>query len=117
MLFCFFFFNDTATTEIYTLSLHDALPIFAISEAPHGGPRDRGIGRPQGRLGMEEMVRVKYVDSDRLPAMKKLWWYGYSPAFSTQMEGFLDFLFARNVMTRLRGAIRSLGAIKRKSQI
>src|SRR3989442_11508166 len=27
MLFFFFFFNDTATTEIYTLSLHDALPI------------------------------------------------------------------------------------------
>src|SRR5438105_8042269 len=27
--FCFFFFNDTATTEIYTLSLHDALPIWA----------------------------------------------------------------------------------------
>src|SRR2546427_1978968 len=26
--FCFFFFNDTATTEIYTLSLHDALPIW-----------------------------------------------------------------------------------------
>src|SRR5256885_13212340 len=27
LFFCFFFFNDTATTEIYTLSLHDALPI------------------------------------------------------------------------------------------
>src|SRR2546422_8375316 len=27
-LYMFFFFNDTATTEIYTLSLHDALPIF-----------------------------------------------------------------------------------------
>src|SRR2546425_11974706 len=27
-MFSFFFFNDTATTEIYTLSLHDALPIF-----------------------------------------------------------------------------------------
>src|SRR2546422_2012853 len=27
LLFLFFFFNDTATTEIYTLSLHDALPI------------------------------------------------------------------------------------------
>src|SRR3712207_7365731 len=27
---CVFFFNDTATTEIYTLSLHDALPIYAI---------------------------------------------------------------------------------------
>src|SRR2546429_8651028 len=29
LLFIFFFFNDTATTEIYTLSLHDALPIFS----------------------------------------------------------------------------------------
>src|SRR5476649_3065023 len=28
ILFFFFFFNDTATTEIYTLSLHDALPIY-----------------------------------------------------------------------------------------
>src|SRR5258708_27083920 len=28
-LLCFFFFNDTATTEIYTLSLHDALPIWS----------------------------------------------------------------------------------------
>src|SRR5260370_38592603 len=30
-LFSFFFFNDTATTEIYTLSLHDALPICVSS--------------------------------------------------------------------------------------
>src|SRR2546429_9873944 len=29
-LFFFFFFNDTATTEIYTLSLHDALPIYQV---------------------------------------------------------------------------------------
>src|SRR5258708_13466388 len=29
----FFFFNDTATTEIYTLSLHDALPIYSTSSA------------------------------------------------------------------------------------
>src|SRR6266540_2538505 len=29
----FFFFNDTATTEIYTLSLHDALPIFTVTPA------------------------------------------------------------------------------------
>src|SRR2546426_12713775 len=31
LLFFFFFFNDTATTEIYTLSLHDALPISAAA--------------------------------------------------------------------------------------
>src|SRR2546423_5496549 len=32
IVFIFFFFNDTATTEIYTLSLHDALPISAKKE-------------------------------------------------------------------------------------
>src|SRR2546426_6489250 len=32
----FFFFNDTATTEIYTLSLHDALPISIMIAAPVG---------------------------------------------------------------------------------
>src|SRR3712207_8779750 len=32
-----FFFNDTATTEIYTLSLHDALPIFPVVAEAHGG--------------------------------------------------------------------------------
>src|SRR5256885_12226505 len=33
--FLFFFFNDTATTEIYTLSLHDALPISRGHHRPH----------------------------------------------------------------------------------
>src|SRR5258706_5081062 len=33
MIFFFFFFNDTATTEIYTLSLHDALPILSRRSA------------------------------------------------------------------------------------
>src|SRR3989454_5637265 len=32
LTFLFFFFNDTATTEIYTLSLHDALPILRVAD-------------------------------------------------------------------------------------
>src|SRR3712207_9551350 len=34
MVVMFFFFNDTATTEIYTLSLHDALPIYSGPHMP-----------------------------------------------------------------------------------
>src|SRR3989475_6576079 len=37
LIICFFFFNDTATTEIYTLSLHDALPIFINARGTMGG--------------------------------------------------------------------------------
>src|SRR5712675_2549306 len=40
---CFFFFNDTATTEIYTLSLHDALPIFCYVRTDPTLPKHKGI--------------------------------------------------------------------------
>ena len=49
----FFFFNDTATTEIYTLSLHDALPIYdevVVVEKAHivaAGCIEPGIERPR----------------------------------------------------------------------
>src|SRR3712207_9222706 len=65
----FFFFNDTATTEIYTLSLHDALPISQIvqrslsdrnqderrrggnhEDRAHHGRRDRNADRKSTRL-------------------------------------------------------------------
>src|SRR5256885_7982511 len=42
---CFFFFNDTATTEIYTLSLHDALPISSRSRRWREPPRGRSRRR------------------------------------------------------------------------
>ena len=63
------------------------------------------------------MVRIKYLDTDRLPGIKKVWWYGYSESFGRQMEGFLDLMFARGLGTRLRGAIRSAGALRRKNQL
>src|SRR3712207_7003426 len=61
----FFFFNDTATTEIYTLSLHDALPIclrlrprrlagFADRQRPHRRRHQQGAGEPTVRARSEE---------------------------------------------------------------
>src|SRR2546430_8234689 len=46
--FFFFFFNDTATTEIYTLSLHDALPIFI--DVAHDCPAQHHPGAAAERL-------------------------------------------------------------------
>src|SRR2546430_3959158 len=61
----FFFFNDTATTEIYTLSLHDALPIYGQlgqyhGHFPPGGDRFRALTRApetgnfRGEIGRSE---------------------------------------------------------------
>src|SRR3712207_8889283 len=45
-----FFFNDTATTEIYTLSLHDALPIFPAARPPSWRGCQRPSSSPSSRL-------------------------------------------------------------------
>src|SRR5258705_7644918 len=45
LVFFFFFFNDTATTEIYTLSLHDALPIFVSVRSSTSAQSDCAIDR------------------------------------------------------------------------
>src|SRR3712207_7214839 len=73
---CFFFFNDTATTEIYTLSLHDALPIcreqhVPVERAPvhaHAAPVG-GEHVPAGRLehpppDVRDAVGVRVVRSE-----------------------------------------------------
>src|SRR2546430_13445324 len=58
MFLFFFFFNDTATTEIYTLSLHDALPICRNgngnnSRNSHAGSRETRYGKRSGFFGAD----------------------------------------------------------------
>ena len=97
-----------------TVMVNDVVSCFGISEAPHGGVKASGIGRTHGGFGLEEMVRLKYVDTDRMPGMKKLWWYGYGESFRRQMEGFLDLEFGRSLAGKVRGALRAAGALRRK---
>ncbi len=97
-----------------TVMVNDVVSCFGISEAPHGGVKSSGMGRTHGRFGLEEMVRLKYVDSDLMPEIKKVWWYGYGASFARHMKGFLDMQFAHRVGTRLTGALRAAGVVRRK---
>jgi len=100
-----------------TVMVNDTISCFGISEAPHGGVKASGIGRTHGRFGLEEMVRVKYVDSDRMPGMKKVWWYGYGEKFARQMESFVDMQFARGWARKLRGAVKAAGVLGDKGKV
>jgi acyl-CoA reductase-like NAD-dependent aldehyde dehydrogenase len=97
-----------------TVMVNDVISCFGISEAPHGGVKASGVGRTHGRFGLEEMVRLKYVDSDRVPGMMKVWWYGYGESFRRQMSGFLDMQFARGLGRRLHGALRASAVLRSK---
>src|SRR6266513_4204917 len=60
LLFCesfFFFFNDTATTDIYTLSLHDALPIYLLLEGSALAVAGSAIGVGVGTVLAQQVDR------------------------------------------------------------
>src|SRR3989441_12461629 len=65
--FFFFFFNDTATTEIYTLSLHDALPICVLAAAEFERlARARGVAARAVSAGTEPDPQIAPVVVARL---------------------------------------------------
>src|SRR2546422_9037883 len=74
-MFFFFFFNDTATTEIYTLSLHDALPIcyarLAMDGHRDGEEHNRGK-RAGGRESRPEQDRDPRISHAGYPARQRL---------------------------------------------
>src|SRR5215203_7460688 len=71
-LFFFFFFNDTATTEIYTLSLHDALPISSTTTAPHPhGPNRSCRGTTRSEEHTSELQSRQYLVCRLLLEKKK----------------------------------------------
>src|SRR5687767_15756541 len=64
LFFSFFFFNDTATTEIYTLSLHDALPIFSPAINVATQTIEVGRGGPTGLPGKGKLLRFRFTRSE-----------------------------------------------------
>jgi succinate-semialdehyde dehydrogenase/glutarate-semialdehyde dehydrogenase len=100
-----------------TVMINDALSAFGICEAPHGGRGASGWGRTHGRIGLREMLQVKYVDEDRLPRTPKAWWFGYDEKLNAAAERFVAFLFAPKMAQRWRQARGALGTVFRKGRI
>ena len=86
-----------------SVMINDVASYYGITEAPHGGPGASGWGHTHSRLGLLEMVQVKYVDVDRLPRIPKSWWFGYTKELAAAAGHFVEALFApswRNVCWR-----------------
>src|SRR5260370_29927415 len=67
LLFSIFFFNDTATTEIYTLSLHDALPIYSLTADHDDGLCILGV---PGACGCHDLGWPRLQVCQRIPTVR-----------------------------------------------
>ena len=95
ILLCFFFFfNDTATTEIYTLSLHDALPIFFGQDETIGGEK-WGEGDTLNYLEADEEGHKQYlpVCFETLNNSNPLCLFHWLPSTEPEHKDFMDYNF------------------------
>src|SRR5260370_5223880 len=82
-----FFFNDTATTEIYTLSLHDALPIYSLCE------RSNGFRLGQG--GFDTLMfdqRTNLIRQERLPVLSSATQLDRSEEHTSELQSHLNLV-------------------------
>jgi acyl-CoA reductase-like NAD-dependent aldehyde dehydrogenase len=86
-----------------SVMINDVLSCYGISEAPHGGRGASGWGRAHSRLGLLEMVQVKYVDSDVFPRGTKPWWFPYNRGLLDMADGVFEALFGGKPAERWRG--------------
>ncbi len=88
--------------------VNDAISYFGIAEAPHGGCGASGWGRTHGHAGILELVRMKYIDVDRLPGSEKPWWYRYGAELECAADAFLQFEFSNGIAAKMRNARRAM---------
>ena len=89
MVGLFFFFNDTATTEIYTLSLHDALPICFVKTDDFG---QLGYGSPAMNITFDPTVKGEFAS------------YGFD---DTGAVATREYLIKEGVLQRGLGSLES----------
>src|SRR2546425_3699752 len=102
MSFClsssFFFFNDTATTEIYTLSLHDALPISGRRDHPAS---NRGETRfSQDEIESAQLLSCRQFNGRRAGCILRAWKeHGRSEEHTSELQS-LAYLVCRLLLEK-----------------
>ncbi len=89
------------------VTINDHLYTHGMAETPWGGPKESGLGRTHGVLGLEEMTQPRLINWDILPWTKRnLWWYPFSREQYDALLSALYFAFPRNPLDWVKNAVK-----------
>lgn len=77
-----------------TVMINDVIVSFGMAEAGWTGVKQSGIGWVHGEKGLDEMVNIKYINSEPQNKMQKMWWFPYSSSMLRAFRPALQFLFS-----------------------
>lgn len=89
-----------------TVNINDSVFTHALAQTPWGGPKESGIGRTHGALGLLDLVRVRHVHINRMASKQNnFWWYTYSAEKLALIKALCFVLFGRP-LEKIKGVFR-----------
>jgi succinate-semialdehyde dehydrogenase/glutarate-semialdehyde dehydrogenase len=96
-----------ARLEVGSVTINDHLMSHGLAETPWGGPKESGIGRTHGYLGLEEMTNPRVVVDDILPGVQKnMWWYPHDRSVYEGLKGGMIAMYGNGLGRRIVGLLR-----------
>lgn len=90
-----------------TVNLNETLFTHALPQTPWGGPKNSGLGRTHGSLGLLDLVGIRHVHENLCPNKRNsFWWYRYSPGKIKLMHSLNHMLFGRSLFSRAKSLWR-----------
>lgn len=84
--------------EAGTVMVNEVLYTHGIAQTPWGGMKESGMGRTHGRLGLLELVAPQHVHVNRIPRLRDMWWFNYTPRAARLFRGLARRFATGNVM-------------------
>jgi len=92
-----------------TVTLNDSVFTFALPMTPWGGPKQSGLGRTHGALGLLDLVQVRHIHINTQAAKRNFfWWYSYSPEKIVMMKTLCLALFGKG-FSRIAALLKFIG--------
>lgn len=97
-----------------TVNINDSLFSHAIPQTPWGGPKNSGMGRTHGALGLMDLVEVRHVHLNKAKRKEDyFWWYGYSKDKIEMYQIMAQMFFGRGVFHRMKNFIKFVSKLSK----
>ncbi len=91
-----------------TVNINETVFTHALPQTPWGGPKQSGVGRTHGEVGLLDLVQIRHVHENKCVYKKKyFWWYGYGPEKFSLLKNLALSLYGKG-FTRAKAAVKYL---------
>lgn len=103
--------------EAGSVLINDLIAHVGTSEASYGGIKTSGLGRTHGPEGLLEMTRMKFIDTELAPFLRKPWWYHYDATLLSSIANFSQFQHGRTLWAQIKNIPGTLRLLRQGNKV